>query len=132
MTIVFVTAAALIDTQRRVLIAKRPENKAMGGLWEFPGGKIEAGETPEAALIRELEEELGIMVKQACLSPFVFASAPLGDKHLILLLYLIRRWEGEPRAREHQEIRWVAPRDLRDYPMPPADAPFIAWLCDTV
>lgn len=129
---VLVVAAALIDDEGRVLIAQRPVHKSMGGLWEFPGGKVEAGETPEAALIRELEEELGIVVKKACLAPFVFASQTYDEFHLLMPLYLIRRWEGEPEAREHSALKWVKPLNLRDYPMPPADAPLVAWLIDCI
>ena len=130
MKTVLVVAAALVDDDGRVLIARRPEGKAMAGLWEFPGGKVEAGETPEAALIRELQEELGIVVKTACLAPFVFASHSYDDFHLLMPLYLLRRWQGEPEAREHTALKWVKPLALRDYPMPPADAPLIAWLID--
>jgi 8-oxo-dGTP diphosphatase len=132
MKTVLVVAAALIDDEGRVLIARRPEGKSMGGLWEFPGGKVEAGETPEAALIRELEEELGIEVKKACLAPFVFASETYADFHLLMPLYLIRRWNGEPQMREHTALKWVRPKQLADYPMPPADAPLVAWLCDFI
>ncbi len=132
MKTVLVVAAALVDDDGRVLIARRPEGKAMAGLWEFPGGKVEAGETPEAALIRELHEELGIAVKKACLAPFVFASHSYDDFHLLMPLYLIRRWEGEPGAREHEALKWVRPNALRDYPMPEADLPLIAWLQDFI
>lgn len=130
MKIVLVVAAALIDGDGRVLIAQRPEGKSLAGQWEFPGGKVEDGETPEAALIRELDEELGIVVKQACLAPFVFASHTYETFHLLMPLYLIRRWEGEPEAREHTALKWVAPLKLRDYPMPPADVPLVSWLQD--
>ncbi|MEI9906176.1 MAG: 8-oxo-dGTP diphosphatase MutT [Asticcacaulis sp.] len=132
MKTVLVVAAALVDNDGRVLIAQRPEGKAMAGLWEFPGGKVEAGETPEAALIRELHEELGIVVKHACLAPFVFASHSYDDFHLLMPLYLIRRWQGEPDAREHKALKWVRPNALRDYPMPEADLPLIAWLQDFI
>ena len=125
-----VVAAALVDSDGRVLIAQRPEGKSLAGQWEFPGGKVEEGETPEIALIRELEEELGIVVKQACLAPFVFASHTYETFHLLMPLYLIRRWEGEPVAREHSALKWVRPNAMRDYPMPPADLPLVAWLSD--
>ncbi|MDV6331790.1 8-oxo-dGTP diphosphatase MutT [Asticcacaulis sp. 201] len=132
MKTVLVVAAALVDSDGRVLIAQRPEGKQLAGLWEFPGGKVEPGETPENALIRELEEELGIVVKKACLAPFVFASHTYDDFHLLMPLYLIRRWEGEPEAKEHKAIKWVRPNDMRAYPMPPADDPLVAWLCDFI
>ena len=137
MKTVLVAAAALVDDDGRVLIAQRPDGKAMAGLWEFPGGKVEPGETPEAALIRELNEELGIVVKQACLAPFVFASHSYDDFHLLMPLYLIRRWEGEPQSKEHKALKWVRPLDLRaedghKWPMPPADIPLIAWLIDFI
>jgi 8-oxo-dGTP diphosphatase len=125
-----VAAAALVDADGRVLICQRPEGKALAGLWEFPGGKVEAGETPEACLIRELEEELGIVVTHACLAPFVFASHGYDDFHLLMPLYLVRRWEGTITAREHEALAWVKPNRLGDYPMPPADAPLVAWLRD--
>jgi 8-oxo-dGTP diphosphatase len=131
-SIILVVAAALIDTDGRVLIAQRPAGKQMAGLWEFPGGKVEPGETPEAALIRELEEELSIKVAQACLAPFVFASHEYETFHLLMPLYLCRRWEGQVTAREHKAMAWVKPNKLSDYPMPPADAPLIAWLRDLV
>jgi 8-oxo-dGTP diphosphatase len=127
-----VVAAALVDSDGRVLIARRPEGKQLAGLWEFPGGKVEPGETPETALIRELEEELGIVVKQACLAPFVFASHTYETFHLLMPLYLIRRWEGEPEAREHAALKWVRPNDMGQYPMPPADDPLVAWLRDFI
>ncbi len=132
MKTVLVVAAALIDDDGRVLIAQRPEGKAMAGLWEFPGGKVEPGEIPEAALIRELEEELGIVVKKACLAPFVFASHTYENFHLLMPLYLIRRWEGEPESREHKSLKWVKPLALRDYDMPPADLPLVAYLIDFI
>jgi 8-oxo-dGTP diphosphatase len=132
MKIVLVVAAALVDSDGRVLIAQRPEGKQLAGQWEFPGGKVEPGETPEAALIRELEEELGIVVKQACLAPFVFASHTYDSFHLLMPLYLIRRWEGEPEAREHKALKWVRPNDMRNYEMPPADLPLVAWLQDFI
>ncbi|HEY8351989.1 MAG TPA: 8-oxo-dGTP diphosphatase MutT [Sphingomonadales bacterium] len=127
---VLVAAVALVDVDGRVLIAQRPENKSMGGLWEFPGGKVEPGETPERALIRELREELAIDVTAACLAPFTFASHAYDDFHLFMPLYLCRRWIGTPRAVEHQALRWVRPRDLRQYEMPPADLPLVAMLRD--
>jgi 8-oxo-dGTP diphosphatase len=130
MKTVLVVAAALIDGDGRVLIAQRPEGKSLAGQWEFPGGKVEDGEVPEEALIRELHEELGIIVKRACLAPFVFASHTYETFHLLMPLYLIRRWEGEPEALEHSALKWVPPLKLRDYPMPPADVPLVSWLQD--
>jgi 8-oxo-dGTP diphosphatase len=127
---VLVVAAALIDADGRVLIAQRPEGKALAGLWEFPGGKIEPGERPEQALIRELHEELGIDVNAACLAPFVFTSHAYESFHLLMPLYLLRRWSGTVQRREHAALKWVKPDRLRDYPMPPADEPLIAWLRD--
>jgi 8-oxo-dGTP diphosphatase len=121
---------ALIDGDGRVLIAKRPEGKALAGLWEFPGGKIAAGETPEAALIRELNEELGIDVTASCLAPFTFASHGYETFHLLMPLYVCRKWRGTPRPLEHPEIKWVRPLQLADYPMPPADKPLVAMLRD--
>jgi 8-oxo-dGTP diphosphatase len=132
MKTILVVAAALVDSDGRVLIAQRPEGKQLAGLWEFPGGKVEPGETPEIALIRELEEELGIEVKQACLAPFVFASHTYETFHLLMPLYLIRRWEGEPEAKEHAALKWVRPNDMGQYPMPPADDPLAAWLRDFI
>lgn len=123
-----VVAAALVDVDGRVLLQQRPEGKSLAGLWEFPGGKIEAGETPEDALIRELEEELAIVVPHACFSPAVFASAPLGDRHLLLLLYITRKWVGVPRALEATALRWVRPAEMYALPMPPADRPLIGLL----
>ena len=131
-SIVLVAAAALIDVDGRVLICQRPEGKQLAGLWEFPGGKVEPGETPEACLIRELEEELGIRVTKACLAPFVFASHEYDGFHLLMPLYLIRRWEGVVTNREHKAMAWVKPVQLADYPMPPADAPLVAWLRDLI
>ena len=128
--LLLVAACALVDSEGRVLIAQRPEGKSLAGLWEFPGGKVEPGETPEAALIRELREELGIEVAQACLAPFVFASHAYEGFHLLMPLYLCRRWEGFAVAREHAALKWVRPSGLRDYPMPPADEPLVAYLCD--
>ncbi|MCG9917356.1 MAG: (deoxy)nucleoside triphosphate pyrophosphohydrolase [Phenylobacterium sp.] len=130
--ILLVAAAALIDVDGRVLICQRPEGKALAGLWEFPGGKVEDGETPEACLIRELDEELGIQVTGACLAPFVFASHGYESFHLLMPLYLCRRWSGFVTAKEHKALAWVKPNKLSDYPMPPADAPLVAWLRDLV
>ena len=127
---VFVVACALVDADGRVLIAQRPEGKAMAGLWEFPGGKLEQGETPEACLIRELREELGIITKPACLAPLTFASHAYDDFHLFMPLYICRKYEGFPRGLENQAIKWVKPKQLRDYPMPPADEPLIPALID--
>ena len=126
--IVLVAACALVDTDGRVLIAQRPEGKTMAGLWEFPGGKIEAGERPELSLIRELQEELGIAVSEACLAPFTFASHSYPDFHLLMPLYVCRRWEGTVTAREGQQLAWVKPNRLRDYDMPPADVPLVSHL----
>jgi 8-oxo-dGTP diphosphatase len=125
-----VAACALVDVDGRVLIGRRPAGKSLAGLWEFPGGKVEAGETPEACLIRELDEELGIKVAQACLAPFVFASHAYGDFHLLMPLYLCRKWDGFVRPRAHEALAWVRPERMADYPMPPADAPLVAWLRD--
>lgn len=130
MQLMLVVAVALVDADRRVLIAQRPEGKSLAGLWEFPGGKLEAGETPEQALIRELEEELGISTKSACLAPVSFASHSYESFHLLMPLYVCRKWQGTPVAREHAALKWVRPQALRDYPMPPADEPLIAALCD--
>ncbi|WP_439470921.1 (deoxy)nucleoside triphosphate pyrophosphohydrolase [Brevundimonas sp.] len=127
---VLVVAVALIDSDGRVLIAQRPEGKQLAGLWEFPGGKVEPDERPEAALIRELKEELGIDVTEACLAPFVFTSHGYESFHLLMPLYLCRRWSGVVQAREHSALKWVRPAQLTDYPMPPADEPLIAWLRD--
>lgn len=129
-SLLLVAAAALVDVDGRVLIAKRPQGKSLAGLWEFPGGKVEAGETPEAALIRELDEELGITVTHKCLAPFVFASHAYETFHLLMPLYLCRRWEGFAQAREHEALAWVKPDRLADYDMPPADAPLVAYLRD--
>ena len=128
--IVTVVACALIDTDGRVLLAQRPEGKSMAGLWEFPGGKLHAGESPEQALIRELKEELDIDVKESCLAPLTFASHAYEKFHLLMPLYACRRWEGGVQPREGQAIAWVRPARLADYPMPPADKPLIAMLCD--
>ncbi|UTP40635.1 8-oxo-dGTP diphosphatase MutT [Phenylobacterium sp. LH3H17] len=128
----FVAAAALVDSEGRVLICQRPQGKQLAGLWEFPGGKVEPGETPEECLIRELDEELGIKVTHACLAPFVFASHGYESFHLMMPLYLVRRWEGFVTAKEHEAVAWVKPAKLADYPMPPADAPLVAWLRDLI
>ena len=128
--LLLVVAAALVDVDGRVLIGQRPPGKQMEGLWEFPGGKVEAGETPENALIRELEEELGIVARRDCLAASVFASHAYEGFHLLMPLYLLRRWEGEVARREHAALAWVRPGRLFDYPMPPADAPLCAWLRD--
>lgn len=125
-----VSAVALIDVDGRVLLAQRPEGKSMAGLWEFPGGKVEAGETPEAALIRELREELGIETWKSCLAPLTFASHAYDTFHLLMPLFACRRWDGTPRAYEGQTLKWVRPADMRDYPMPPADLPLIPILRD--
>jgi 8-oxo-dGTP diphosphatase len=126
--LVLVAACALVDADGRVLIAQRPAGKTMAGLWEFPGGKIEAGERPEDTLIRELEEELGIVVKEQCLAPLTFASHDYSDFHLLMPLYVCRRWEGIVTPAEGQRLAWVRPNRLRDYPMPPADEPLIVHL----
>jgi len=128
LTTVLVAACALIDADGRVLIAERPAGKSMAGLWEFPGGKVEAGERPEECLIRELAEELGIAVNEACLAPLTFASHNYPDFHLLMPLYVCRRWEGIVTPREGQRLAWVKPQRLRDYPMPPADEPLVAHL----
>ncbi|HEY6254339.1 MAG TPA: 8-oxo-dGTP diphosphatase MutT [Xanthobacteraceae bacterium] len=125
---VLVAACALIDADGRVLIAERPAGKSMAGLWEFPGGKVEPGERPEETLIRELNEELGIVVNEACLAPLTFASHSYPDFHLMMPLYVCRRWEGIVMPREGQRLAWVEPKALRDYPMPPADVPLVAHL----
>ena len=125
-----VVACALVDTDKRVLIAQRPEGKALAGLWEFPGGKVEPGERPEQTLIRELHEELGITVSEDCLAPLTFASHAYADFHLLMPLYICRRWEGFVQSREGQALKWVRAKDLRQYPMPPADEPLIPPLID--
>ncbi len=126
--LVLVAACALVDADGRVLLARRPAGKPMAGLWEFPGGKVEEGERPEESLIRELHEELGITVREACLAPFTFASHTYPEFYLLMPLYLCRRWEGLVTAREGQELAWVRPARLRDYPMPAADIPLISHL----
>jgi 8-oxo-dGTP diphosphatase len=128
--LLLVVAVALIDADDRVLIAQRPKGKQLADLWEFPGGKVDPGERPEQALIRELAEELGIVVKEACLAPLTFASHGYEDFHLLMPLYVCRRWEGFVSAREGQALKWVRARDLRDYPMPPADGPLIPPLIE--
>ena len=130
MKLLLVVAVALIDADNRVLIAQRPEGKQLACLWEFPGGKLDAGERPEQALIRELQEELGIEVKEACLAPLTFASHAYDDFHLLMPLYICRRWQGTVTAREGQNLAWVRANKLRDYPMPPADIPLIPPLID--
>ena len=126
--LLLVVACALIDPDGRVLLAQRPPGKAMGGLWEFPGGKVDSGEAPEETLIRELQEELGIAVKEACLAPFAFASHAYPDFHLLMPLYVCRRWDGTPQALEHSALKWVRPKDMSQYSMPPADLPLIPML----
>ena len=128
--LVLVAACALIDADGRVLLAERPQGKTMAGMWEFPGGKVEAGERPEETLIRELKEELGIDVKEACLAPFAFASHSYDDFHLLMPLYLCRRWDGVVAPREGQQLNWVRPRDMGKYSMPPADVPLVSQLRD--
>ncbi len=128
--VVLVSACALVDADGRVLIAERPAGKSMAGLWEFPGGKVEPGESPEETLIRELHEELGIETRVACLAPLTFASHEYDDFHLLMPLFVCRRFEGTPMPREGQRLKWVRPRDLRNYPMPPADLPLIPFLVD--
>jgi 8-oxo-dGTP diphosphatase len=130
MKIVLVAAVALIDADGRVLLSKRPMDKQLGGLWEFPGGKVEQGERPESALIRELKEELGIDVAESCLAPLTFASHSYETFHLLMPLYVCRRWKGQVKGMEGQELAWVRPLKLRDYPMPPADVPLIPHLID--
>jgi 8-oxo-dGTP diphosphatase len=128
--LVLVAACALIDADGRVLLAQRPEGKTMAGMWEFPGGKVEAGERPEESLIRELKEELDIDVNEACLAPFAFASHSYEDFHLLMPLYLCRRWDGVVAAREGQQLSWVRPREMGKYSMPPADMPLVSQLRD--
>jgi 8-oxo-dGTP diphosphatase len=128
--VILVAAVALIDADGRVLLAQRPEGKSLAGLWEFPGGKVEPGETPEAALIRELKEELAIDTWSSCLAPLTFASHAYPEFHLLMPLFACRRWQGTPQAREGQSLSWVQPANLKDYPMPPADLPLIPVLRD--
>ncbi len=128
--ILLVAACALIDADGRILISRRPEGKALAGLWEFPGGKVEPGETPEEALIRELQEELGVVTKVACLAPLTFASHTYETFHLLMPLFVCRRYEGVATGREGQAVKWVMPKSLRDYPMPAADEPLIPYLVD--
>jgi len=128
--VVLVAACALVDVDGRVLVTRRPKGKMMAGLWEFPGGKVEAGELPERTLIRELQEELGIEVTEACLAPLTFASHGYADFHLLMPLWICRRWEGRVTAKEGQEFAWVQPQRLKDYPMPPADEPLIPHLVE--
>lgn len=130
MNILLVVACALVDQDNRVLIAQRPPGKKLAGLWEFPGGKLDPGERPEDALIRELHEELSIIVKAPCLAPLTFASHAYDEFHLLMPLYICRRWEGFVQPREGQAVKWVRPRDLRNWPMPPADEPLIPHLID--
>ncbi|MCO6408452.1 8-oxo-dGTP diphosphatase MutT [Hoeflea alexandrii] len=128
--ILLVAACALVDADGRVLLTQRPEGKKLAGLWEFPGGKVEPGETPEAALIRELSEEIGIITREPCLAPLTFASHSYDEFHLLMPLFVCRRFEGTARGLEGQALKWVRPRDMRDYPMPPADEPLIPYLID--
>jgi 8-oxo-dGTP diphosphatase len=130
MKIVLVSAVALIDRDGRILLAQRPEGKSMAGLWEFPGGKVETGETPEAALIRELHEELGIETWKSCLAPLTFASHSYDDFHLLMPLFVCRKWDGIVQSKEQQALKWVAARDLTKYPMPAADIPLVSILRD--
>ncbi|MGR3712898.1 MAG: (deoxy)nucleoside triphosphate pyrophosphohydrolase [Shimia sp.] len=132
MKTILVSAVCLIDVDGRILLAQRPEGKSMAGLWEFPGGKVEAGETPEAALIRELDEELGINTWKSCLAPLTFASHSYDDFHLLMPLFACRKWEGTPRAREGQVLRWVRSEDLRKFEMPAADIPLIPMIREWV
>jgi 8-oxo-dGTP diphosphatase len=128
--IVLVAAVVLVDVDGRVLLAERPAGKHLAGLWEFPGGKVQPGETPEAALIRELDEELGISVHESCLAPFTFASHGYEKFHLLMPLYVCRKWQGIVTSREGQRLKWVRPAQLSEYPMPPADKPLVAMLRD--
>ena len=128
--LILVSAVALVDADGRILLAQRPAHKSMGGLWEFPGCKIEAGESPEAALIRELQEELDINTSESCLAPLSFASHAYDDFHLLMMLFVCRRWHGQPRPVEGGTLKWVKPNQLRDYPMPPADIPLIPVIQD--
>jgi 8-oxo-dGTP diphosphatase len=128
--ILLVVACALVDADNRVLLSQRPQGKSLAGLWEFPGGKVEPGETPEETLIRELREEIGIETEVPCLAPLTFASHSYNDFHLLMPLYVCRRFSGTATGLEGQALKWVRPRDMRDYPMPPADAPLIPFLID--
>ncbi|MBP7063568.1 (deoxy)nucleoside triphosphate pyrophosphohydrolase [Ferrovibrio sp.] len=128
--VVLVVAVALVDNDGRVLLAQRPEGKKLAGMWEFPGGKVEPNETPEAALLRELREELGLDISAACLAPFAFASHSYDDFHLLMPLYVCRRWVGQPQGREGQALKWLRPVQMKDVPMPPADLPLVAMLRD--
>jgi 8-oxo-dGTP diphosphatase len=128
--LVLVAACALLDADGRVLLAQRPQGKSMAGLWEFPGGKVESGERPEQSLIRELHEEIGIIVKEECLAPFAFASHDYGHFHLLMPLFVCRRWEGIVAPRENQRLAWVRPKDMSQFDMPPADVPLVAQLRD--
>lgn len=128
--LLLVAACALVDRDGRVLIAQRPEGKNEAGLWEFPGGKLDPGETPEAALVRELKEELGVETEKSCLAPIAFASHPAGDFHLLMPLFVCRKWTGQPVAHEHQALKWVRPNALMEYDMPAADRPLAAQLRD--
>lgn len=128
--IILVAACALVDADGRVLLSQRPEGKKLAGLWEFPGGKVEPGETPEEALIRELAEELGVVTQAACLAPLTFASHSYEEFHLLMPLFICRRFEGQARGLEGQAVKWVRPREMRSYPMPPADEPLISHLID--
>lgn len=128
--VILVAACALLDADRRVLLARRPADKPMPGLWEFPGGKVEAGETPERALMRELREELGVEPCERCLHPFAFASHAYPDFHIVMPLFVCRQWDGFPSPREGQELKWVRPEKLKDYPMPEADIPLAVELRD--
>ncbi len=130
MKTVLVSAIALYDTDGRVLLAQRPEGKSMAGMWEFPGGKVEVGESPEAALSREIREELGVEVCERCVSPITFVSHKYENFHLLMLLYACRKWEGIPQSLEGQALTWKYPREMRDLPMPPADVPLVAALMD--
>ncbi|HHG89849.1 MAG TPA: (deoxy)nucleoside triphosphate pyrophosphohydrolase [Devosia sp.] len=130
MNILLVVACALIDADGRVLIAQRRQSDDFGGMWEFPGGKVEPGETPEVAVIREMAEELGVQISQPCLAPLTFASFSYENFHLLMPLFVCRKWQGMPEPRDHGALKWVKPSALRNYSMPPADEPLIAHLCD--